>query len=214
MTHPETHQAPMRPGANPKRSTTPTHGDANDPKPTARSRRAVPWTCRRRGVAGILAGPGSQGCRVRPRAGACRGWGASNLPGPVATLEATLPRHGQVRPSGGASHRLDSVCGTEGVWPATHPPHATGRTVPRKTTQRLTLQHVRRCICLENWWSQGGSNSRPRHCERRALPAELWPHEGKRDYTGVAGCCQAVAFARGEGGSSRFSRGCGHVACG
>ena len=25
------------------------------------------------------------------------------------------------------------------------------------------------------WWSQGGSNSRPRHCERRALPAELWP---------------------------------------
>src|SRR5690606_39404620 len=27
-----------------------------------------------------------------------------------------------------------------------------------------------------SWWSQGGSNSRPRHCERRALPAELWPH--------------------------------------
>jgi hypothetical protein len=27
----------------------------------------------------------------------------------------------------------------------------------------------------EIWWSQGGSNSRPRHCERRALPAELWP---------------------------------------
>ena len=28
------------------------------------------------------------------------------------------------------------------------------------------------------WWSQGGSNSRPRHCERRALPAELWPRKG------------------------------------
>src|SRR5258706_9281679 len=27
----------------------------------------------------------------------------------------------------------------------------------------------------EGWWSQGGSNRRPRHCERRALPAELWP---------------------------------------
>ena len=28
----------------------------------------------------------------------------------------------------------------------------------------------------EGWWSQAGSNRRPRHCERRALPAELWPH--------------------------------------
>ncbi len=26
-----------------------------------------------------------------------------------------------------------------------------------------------------HWWSQAGSNRRPRHCERRALPAELWP---------------------------------------
>ena len=24
------------------------------------------------------------------------------------------------------------------------------------------------------WWTQAGSNRRPRHCERRALPAELW----------------------------------------
>lgn len=31
------------------------------------------------------------------------------------------------------------------------------------------LIHVR-------WWRRGGSNSRPRHCERRALPAELRPH--------------------------------------
>ena len=28
----------------------------------------------------------------------------------------------------------------------------------------------------KNWWSRGGSNSRPSHCERDALPAELWPH--------------------------------------
>src|SRR3954465_2104845 len=27
----------------------------------------------------------------------------------------------------------------------------------------------------ENWWSQAGSNRRPPHCERGALPAELWP---------------------------------------
>src|SRR5277367_1799501 len=31
----------------------------------------------------------------------------------------------------------------------------------------------------EAWWSQAGSNRRPRHCERRALPAELWPHRGR-----------------------------------
>src|ERR1700721_1499280 len=32
--------------------------------------------------------------------------------------------------------------------------------------------------CRAGWWSQAGSNRRPRHCERRALPAELWPHRG------------------------------------
>src|ERR1700692_1257625 len=31
----------------------------------------------------------------------------------------------------------------------------------------------------EAWWSQAGSNRRPRHCERRALPAELWPLRGR-----------------------------------
>ena len=33
----------------------------------------------------------------------------------------------------------------------------------------------------EGWWSQAGSNRRPRHCERRALPAELWPRRGRLD---------------------------------
>src|SRR5665213_2615351 len=32
----------------------------------------------------------------------------------------------------------------------------------------------------EAWWSQAGSNRRPRHCERRALPAELWPLGDRR----------------------------------
>ena len=27
-----------------------------------------------------------------------------------------------------------------------------------------------------NWWSRGGSNSWPPHCERGALPTELLPH--------------------------------------
>ena len=34
------------------------------------------------------------------------------------------------------------------------------------------------------WWSQAGSNRRPRHCERRALPAELWPLPNPRQRLG------------------------------
>ena len=34
------------------------------------------------------------------------------------------------------------------------------------------------------WWRRGGSNSRPSHCERDALPAELRPHEGV-DYSRI-----------------------------
>src|SRR5690606_8992517 len=29
----------------------------------------------------------------------------------------------------------------------------------------------------QSWWSGGGSNSRPSHCERDALPAELPPQQ-------------------------------------
>src|SRR5215471_8347529 len=31
----------------------------------------------------------------------------------------------------------------------------------------------------EGWWRRGGSNSRPSHCERDALPAELRPQRSK-----------------------------------
>src|SRR5207249_3310076 len=34
-------------------------------------------------------------------------------------------------------------------------------------------------VACEGWWSQAGSNRRPRHCERRALPAELWPRRDR-----------------------------------
>src|SRR4029077_7905402 len=54
---------------------------------------------------------------------------------------------------------------------------------------RFVLRASRGCATRspkgEAWWSQAGSNRRPRHCERRALPAELCPHvaasiDGKR----------------------------------
>ena len=48
---------------------------------------------------------------------------------------------------------------------------------------RFFLRATRGCATRspkgEAWWSQAGSNRRPRHCERRALPAELWPRRGR-----------------------------------
>ena len=40
----------------------------------------------------------------------------------------------------------------------------------KKATQMDSLTY-----CFSKW-SRGGSNPWPRHCERRALPAELLPH--------------------------------------
>ena len=40
-------------------------------------------------------------------------------------------------------------------------------------------------------WSGGGSNSQPRHCERRALPVELPPRSGNR--------CEAVSQGKFDG---------------
>src|SRR5215467_9309951 len=37
----------------------------------------------------------------------------------------------------------------------------------------------------EYWWRRGGSNSRPSHCERDALPAELRPHGERAVYAGA-----------------------------
>ena len=44
-----------------------------------------------------------------------------------------------------------------------------------------------------NWWSRGGSNSRPPHCERGALPAELRPHATQSVYTRVTSRYQVMA---------------------
>src|SRR5206468_9265005 len=54
------------------------------------------------------------------------------------------------------------------------------RATQRQPSLVLLRGTVRACRAVareasEGWWSQAGSNRRPRHCERRALPAELWP---------------------------------------
>lgn len=44
------------------------------------------------------------------------------------------------------------------------------------------------------WWSGGGSNSRPSHCERDALPAELPPQiKQEQKYTGIRPGCATCA---------------------
>ena len=60
--------------------------------------------------------------------------------------------------------------------PARSPPDFAGRT-QGSSIQPSTPQIKRAArggsLC---WWRRGGSNSRPSHCERDALPAELRPH--------------------------------------
>jgi hypothetical protein len=34
-------------------------------------------------------------------------------------------------------------------------------------------------MAVWNWWSRQGSNLRPSHCERDALPTELRPHSNR-----------------------------------
>src|SRR6476469_7640832 len=52
---------------------------------------------------------------------------------------------------------------------------AIGSRSGRSTT---TCEHEPGLVALilgEIWWSQAGSNRRPRECHSRALPTELWP---------------------------------------
>ena len=52
------------------------------------------------------------------------------------------------------------------------------------------------------WWSGGGSNSRPSHCERDALPAELPPHTRAR----IIACDSRIAKSRPAGRGRRRVR--------
>src|SRR5690242_24223 len=49
---------------------------------------------------------------------------------------------------------------------------------------------------MKSWWSGGGSNSRPSHCERDALPAELPPHEEGAFYRYDAAATIAAGVSR------------------
>src|SRR5690606_28664179 len=44
-----------------------------------------------------------------------------------------------------------------------------------KTASSSSVERCRQASATLKWWSGGGSNSRPLHCERSALPAELPP---------------------------------------
>src|ERR1039457_5677665 len=50
----------------------------------------------------------------------------------------------------------------------------------------LSFQALLGLLWTVKWWSGGGSNSRPPHCERGALPAELPPHGGA-DFSPIPG---------------------------
>ncbi len=50
-----------------------------------------------------------------------------------------------------------------------------GRPAPILALRRAGNRPENGCEWVK-WWRRGGSNSRPRHCERRALPTELHPH--------------------------------------
>lgn len=52
-----------------------------------------------------------------------------------------------------------------------------GQNLRPNAKQRTTSRDVVRCFYWNCWWSGGGSNSRPSHCERDALPAELPPQQ-------------------------------------
>src|SRR5206468_3239061 len=52
---------------------------------------------------------------------------------------------------------------------------ASGRTAEISPMRIPALRTMLDFFGKEVWWSGGGSNSRPSHCERDALPAELPP---------------------------------------
>ena len=60
-----------------------------------------------------------------------------------------------------------------------------------------------------SWWSGGGSNSRPSHCERDALPAELPPHEAakytERTRRMPSGGCEGSPFMVSDALAGAFS---------
>ena len=79
--------------------------------------------------------------------------------------------------------------------------------------QKAKTHYIARCSAFSTgivWWRRGGSNSRPSHCERDALPAELRPHRlrilaGRFEH----GKRKPVDSARVNGWKDRFLINCG-----
>jgi hypothetical protein len=98
------------------------------------------------------------------------------LTGPV-TLTPEKPEVG--RPYFRIRCNVDSLnllVAEEGSLRLSAPPASQGR--GPSWTPSSTLDSVHFGSNLFRWWSRGGSNPRPPHCERGALPAELRPQRG------------------------------------
>jgi hypothetical protein len=115
---------------------------------------------------------------------------------PVVKYEASVACRSMV-------HQFREICGVR-TGETLHVGFDAGRSKIRYTAAtcalvdtRVTVQSGRykRIPCpgtdREGWWRRRGSNPRPSHCERDALPAELRPRRGKiiaRWVSGVNSC--------------------------
>ena len=78
---------------------------------------------------------------------------------------------------------------------------------------RLAKENPGHCWSgLGVWWTEGGSNSRPPHCERGALPAELSARE-TRDYSRCFGVWEGGVEQRMTQRAQRDWRECGGRRC-
>ena len=84
--------------------------------------------------------------------------------------------------------RIAGWAGYQSILTLSHLGRKTGTTFPQNAS-----------IANRGWWSRGGSNSRPPHCERGALPAELRP----RNRWWSASRSPAVAVSGARAGRGR-----------
>jgi hypothetical protein len=82
-----------------------------------------------------------------------------------SATSSTISRHGGARGDGRARRSRAFVAGTPARVSGSG---ATGRRTGTGKARSGTFLRA-------DWWSRGGSNPRPLHCERSALPAELRP---------------------------------------
>ena len=96
--------------------------------------------------------------------------------GILAPARCSVPRGAALSGTPSAAASTDSVAADRGgtLLPNSQaPPELMSQMVGSKKTGREGPYFI------ATWWRGGGSNSRPSHCERDALPAELPPHCGR-----------------------------------